>query len=320
MFARRAFSVKNPRHHKLPLWSQPLFVPFFRSWQYLWQYPLSTLAAIFVIGMSLSVPATFYAFLSNLSYTQESWQHAHQISIFLEQDASKETIDHLQKQLEQLPEIEKITFYNAQQSLEEFQTLSGVSEAMMYLANNPFPAVFDIIPKTDFQKAQQLTDLSKRLGQLSGVTQVKLNSIALEKLQSISAFLKHALYLFTGLLSGTVALLIVYVLRQNVFERREEISVLKLIGATKYFILKPFLIQGCWFGFLGALIAWWLSTAIIFWCQNHADTLAQLYQTSYPLQAISLAQGMIFIGISCLVSGLSALLAVSRQIKLIQAS
>lgn len=311
-------STVRLRHGKR-FWFSLLGTRVLSSWREFWLYPLSSLATLFVIGISLSVPVSLYTFLSNLTQTQDAWQQSHRITMFLDKNIAAQNITDLKNTLSQHPEVNSFTFTSASDTRAQFQALSGVGAALDYLDTNPFPALFDVIPAETAQTAAKMQQLAAEFEKISGVEQVKLDAILLEKLRALVALVKQATFMFASLLITAVVLIMTYALRQSVLQRQEEIAVLKLIGATDGFIVRPFLMQAAWFGVLGASVAWWLSTSVVFWCQEQAMLLAEIYQTPFQLQALGFYQGILLILFTLSLCLSTAFIAVRRQIRAIKA-
>jgi len=100
--------------------------------------------------------------------------------------------------------------------------------------------------------------------------------------------------------------------------RRDEIEIVKLIGATNAFIRRPFLYTGFWYGLFAGIACWMIVEISLFWLQQPIANLAGLYQSEFTLSGLSWRQSLQLIGISCGLGLLGSWLSVGRHIRAIE--
>jgi len=284
----------------------------------LWRTPLSTLLTSSVIAIALALPAGLYVMLQNVQRLSASWENSSQISVFLNQDQSESHAQTLREQLLSWPEIKAIHYISAAQALAEFRQSSGFGEALEILDQNPLPAVLIIQPAMDLADTTQLEALK---GKLDGLPQVDQTLLDMQWVLRLSAMIdtgKRAVFILGGLLFIAILLVIGNTIRLTIYNKRQEIIVTKLIGATNQFIRRPFLYTGFWYGLFGAVLAWLLVVVLIGLLKAPIDELALLYDSRFSLNSMG---G--FISLSLLLTGillglLGSWVAVSRHLKAIE--
>ena len=280
--------------------------------------PLSTLMTAAVIAIALSLPAGLYILLNDLQTVVTSWQGSAQISVFLKKSVSQKDSLQVKQDVEKWKEVTGVQLISADDALKEFQQQSGFGEALEILDENPLPAVLMVKPHDSLLSTQQLKPLADRLQKLPEVDQVQLDFQWVERLNQIIALGKRGALLLSVLLAIAVLLVVGNTIRLTIFNRREEILVTKLIGATNQFIRRPFLYTGFWYGVLGAILSILLITLLFLLIGGPVEELARLYNSPFHLSGMSFLDA--FIVFACAVSlGLvGSWIAVTRHIRTIE--
>lgn len=249
----------------------------------LWRSPLTTLLTLAVIGVSLALPATFFVMLKNAEAVTSQWEGGTRITLFLQKGLDDDRLTALQTRVGGYPEVGELRYISPQQAMAEFNHLSGFSGALKLLAENPLPPVLEVMLRPESRNASSANALLERLEQEPEVEQAKLDLQWLSRLDGITSLIRHSIHAFGGLLLLGVVLTVANTLRLNVLGRRAEIEVMKLVGATDGFILRPFLYLGFWYGLIGGLLAWWLSEILVLWSENLVRELAILFESQFRL-------------------------------------
>ena len=204
-----------------------------------------SLACIIIMTCSLLIFGIFLFATANL---REILKFAHEkveIVVFLEDGISKGATDSLMIEIESIPFIQNIRHVGPETALErlrdEFGSRSHILDA---LDENPLPASLEITLKPQYRLKQRVTGVAERLGKLRGVEAVSYGRgwiTVLERLIRVLAVVD----IVVGLVVGVAAVVTVsYTVRLTLYARRELIKVLKLVGATDFFVMAPFLLEG----------------------------------------------------------------------------
>ncbi|MBT81472.1 MAG: cell division protein FtsX [Alteromonadaceae bacterium] len=284
----------------------------------LWRQPAASLMTIAVLGLSITLPGTLYILVKNTEKISAGWDQASEISLFLKEDTPPASAQQLVARLNTWTEIDSVTFIPADDALKEFQHLSGLGDAIAYLESNPLP---DVVLVTPDEKHASPTAARLLLEKLKDQREVDIGKLDIEWLERLYALLdiaRELVSLIGVLLFVSVVLIIGNTIRLNILSKREEILVMKLVGATDAFIHRPFLYTGFWYGLLGGLIAWFAVIIILWWMDSSIQAFATLYQKEFNITGLSGTALLTMLGLSILLGLLGSLMSVQRHVREIE--
>lgn len=276
--------------------------------------PGASFMTIAVIGIALALPAGMYVALHNVQGIGTGWESATQISLFLKKGVDEKTARAFAAELEQSAEVARVSYVAPDRALADFKLMSGFGDALDVLDENPLPAVLVVRPAVEKAGAAGVERLLAGLKQRPEVDIAQLDMEWVKRLFAIIQIGQRAVLVLAALLALAVLLVVGNTIRLAINNRREEIEIKKLIGATDAFIRRPFLYFGLWFGLLGGVLAWLLVSASLAALSGPVRRLAVLYDSSYQLAGPGLANGAALLAISGLLGLLGAWLAVRRRL------
>jgi cell division transport system permease protein len=179
-----------------------------------------------------------------------------QIIFFLEKDLPEEQRDSIENRLEESSLVNNVRYISTEQALERFQQnfpdLQGIIENIEI---NPFPASFETNLAEENLSPETILRFIQAMREIDGIEDVQFNRDWVERMQSLSRLAKAIGFFLGGILTLASFFIISNVIRLNVFARKEEIEILRMVGATNLFIRVPFLLEGIILGAMGALIS-----------------------------------------------------------------
>lgn len=280
--------------------------------------PLATMMTIIVIAITLTLPTLFWIFTDNLSQLTADWQSDGHISLYLKTTLSNSEQQQLLNQVKEIEGVGQATLKTPAEGLKELQQQEGMQNIMHYLPENPLPALIDVIPSLAVNRPAQIEQLFNKLKALPMVEEGKLDMDWINRLHAILGFAGKAAHAVMALLACTVVLIVGNTLRLAIHNRQEEIQVLKLIGATDAFIVRPFLYSGIWYGLLGAIFAVLLVNIFMLSVAVAVQELATVYHMHYPLQGLSVQQAYLIVFAAIILGWLGARLTVKTQLASIE--
>lgn len=280
----------------------------------LWRMPVSSFLTMAVLGVSLALPATLHLLLKNSEQLRGTWDNAAQISLFLKQDINEKQAQKVVNRIGLYAQVSQVQFISSEQALGEFKQLSGFGDALSYLDKNPLPALILVTPTSVYSSPEGARELLETLQKQPEVAFGKLDITWLEKLTAIIDLLEDGIYGLGALLLLSVVLVLANTIRLSILSRREEIEVLKLVGATNDFIRRPFLYTGIWYGLIGGLIAWICVTIILIWMEGALLHLADQLGTQIVLVGLDFSEFLILIALSSLLGWIGAYASVMRHV------
>lgn len=276
--------------------------------------PASSFMTALVIGVALALPAGAWVLLDNASQLTGAWGTATELTVFLKMDIKDSTREQLQSRILTLDGVSRIEYISREQALEEFKAGSGLGLAMDALEQNPLPAVLVVSPVTGAGEAE-VEALATQVRELTGVDAVQLDMDWVRRLNGLLAIGQRGMGILALFLGVAILIIVGNTIRLIIQNRRHEIVVTKLIGATDGFIRRPFLYWGLWFGLAGGLVAWTLVTVAVWALQGPVQDLAALYHTEFELSQLGIAPGLALFGIGILLGLGGAWLSVARHLR-----
>ena len=279
--------------------------------------PFGTLLTAFVIGITLALPAGLYAVLGTLDSASSGLKGSLRASLFLKDSVDEAAGRTLAATLARRAGIAEAKYISRDAALAEFKAHSGFGEALDILSSNPLPAVIVVTPdaKAPKDRAQALLD---EVAKLPEVDSSRLDREWLERLYAILAVVERLVLLIAAALSIAVLVVVANTIRLDIAARREEIVVLKVIGAPDAFIRRPFLYTGLWYGLMGALLACLLVVGAGFAIADAAQTLAGLYGGGAVLGGLTADTVFAVFGAGAALGWIGAFWTVSRHLGTIE--
>lgn len=286
------------------------------------QQPLGNLLTILVIGIALALPASLQMLVSNAQSLSADWQRALEMSAYLKTTVSSAHAEELTQQLQRRPDVAAVKLIKADDGLQEFREYSGFGAALDALTENPLPHVIVITPAAADARtetlAADLERLSAELRKLPEVESVQLDTVWVQRLTAILDALRRATLLIAGLLAIGVMIIISNTIRLDIQNRRDEIEVAKLVGASNAFVRRPFLYEGFWYGLGGSGIALLIVTATVWLLRGPVDRIAALYGSAFTLQGLAWPTAAALLGVGVTVGWLGSLVSTRRHLKNIE--
>jgi len=280
--------------------------------------PLSNFITIVIIAVALTLPALFWLLTDNLNEITKHWQQGSHISLYLKKSATKDEQMHTLFEVQQISGVGQASYISSDEGLQLLKQQEGMSDILQSLPENPLPSVIEVIPALSVHSPKEIEHLFTQLKQLEAVEQAKLDMQWINRLHAFLGFAKHAAAALMLLLAVAVILIIGNTLRLALYHRHEEIQVLKLIGATDSFILRPFLYSGILYGLSGALIAVILVHLFLLSMNGTINQLIEVYQMHFSFHGMTYRDILLLLLFASILGWLGARLSVKRQMSFIE--
>jgi len=284
----------------------------------LWRTPFTSVMTVFVLGISLALPATLHLFVKNAQQVSEQWDSASQITLFLKLSTTEKSAQNLVKRIKLYSEVSDVHYISAKQALKEFKVLSGFGESLEYLNENPLPATILVSPTERSSQASAANELLVKLKQEREVDQGKLDLEWLTRLEAVARLIEDIVIGVALLLCMSVVLIVGNTIRLAILNQKDAIAVMKLVGATDSFIQRPFLYSGMWYGVFGGLLSC-LSVAILAqYLTGSISELTDLYQSNFQLQGLAFNEALLLIAIAVILGLAGSYISVRKHIRAIE--
>lgn len=225
-----------------------------RGWRKHWVVQISTL---FVLTATFTIIFSLYSVLGNLQNILTKWGKEVQVTVFLEDDLSKENLSAVEEGIRQVGGFQSLQYVPKDEARERFvKQMPGFAKDVMNDPefSNPFPASFQI-GGLGRSQIENMGTLANKISELSGVEDVAYGQ---EWVQNYAGFLRgltsSGAFILGTLLLGSL-MIVSNSIRSALAQRKEEIEILELVGATPTMIRAPFLVDGALTGFVASALA-----------------------------------------------------------------
>ena len=252
---------------------------------------MMTLAAVLTVAVSLSLVGGALFLRQSAAQATTTWQDGVQVRVWMQPTASAGEITAVKNQLAQMPIVKSCYFTTKQQDYHEALKQLPPSQAQV-LTVNDMPTSFRCVPTVPEDAIAVQSTFKNQPGVYSVWTplqQIREMSHTIRILQVVFLILAGVL-----LLSATV--LILNTIRMAIFARRREVSVMKLVGATNWFIRVPFITEGFIQGLLGSAVAMLAVWALHIWYPLHNEfalDIAKVWGTNIVVLVVGVVIGSV---------------------------
>lgn len=226
-----------------------------------------TIAAILTSAIALLLVGTTFLIQRAFDNLLVQWRGDVEMIVFVRSDATPEQISLIDQTIKAAPTIidaEKLQYLDKTQSYEEAKRIFvGDPVTLSLLTPDNIPSQFKVVPIT--QDPELVRSLSEQYRSLPGVQDVALAEDEFQVISTLSRFVRTVTLVMSLVLLVVAVGLIWNTIRTAMFARRREIEVMKLVGATNWFIRVPFMLEGLLHGLLGGIAScgglWVLNSA-----------------------------------------------------------
>lgn len=293
------------------------------QWRYAWvntladmmRQPLATLLTVMVIAISLTLPSVCYLVYKNVSEAASQWYPTPQLTVYLDKALDDDAAEQVMTVLKGEEGVDKVNYLSREEALGEFRNWSGFGGALDMLEENPLPAVAIITPKMNFESSDTLNTLRDRVAAVKGVDEVRMDDSWFARLAALTGLVGQVAAMIGILMIVAVFLVIGNSVRLSIFSRRDTINVMKLIGATDGFILRPFLNGGALLGFSGAILSLILSQAMVWQLGSVVAKVASVFGTTFVLHGLGWDECLLLVLVSAMIGWIAAWLATVQHLR-----
>ncbi|MFN7968733.1 MAG: permease-like cell division protein FtsX [Acidimicrobiales bacterium] len=275
-----------------------------------------TFAAVLTVAVSLAMVAASYLIGAGINNSFLGLRSDVDLFVYMNPAATAEQIKAMEKTLDSSPQVGEFDFYDSARSYDEFKRLfRDQPDLVNTIKAEDLPQSFRIKPKST--DAEIVSSLGDELEAKEGVLRVEYAAEYAKRMQTSVRTLNTWVLIVGGVLIAASVLLIFNTIRTAVFARRREIEVMRLVGASNWFIRLPFIVEGLVHGLLGAALAavgaWGFDQL---WKRNFVDQVGfeLLNQIRWDSGQLWTSILIIFV-VGALTGGIGSGIAVSRFLK-----
>ncbi|CAN5754993.1 permease-like cell division protein FtsX [soil metagenome] len=223
-------------------------------------------ASMLTVAVSLSLVGAAFLLGHGVDNVTQRWQGGIEFEIFLNERVTPEQRDRIERELAASPDVARSDFVSQDEQFALFQVLFAEQpEYLETVTPEVLPSSFRVEPS--IADADVITALGDRFRAEPGVRDVVFAEETVRTLLRVSGITQSVIFAVAAVLCFAAALLIFNTIRTAIFARRREIEVMKLVGATNWFIRVPFMLEGLVQGLVGASVAF----GVVFLVRNAAQ-------------------------------------------------
>jgi cell division transport system permease protein len=315
---KKAPAKRNATAGASPLgaWLNQQFHAVQFSMERLWFNPLSTWITLAAIAIALSLPTSLHLLLKNLQTLTDDKREVPTITLFLKQTVTEQQAKDRAELMSELPEVDKVRVVTRDEALADFRKITGFAETLKTLDENPLPHVLIITPKLDLlgDVEMDVNAFSSKLKSYPEVDDVQIDVEWVQRLRAILGIAERIVLVVSVLLGLTVLLVVGNTIRLDIENRKDEIRVTRLIGATNTYIRRPFIYGGIWFGLFGGILSLVIVHVALLFLVAPVNQLAKLYGSTFTLHGLDVVMTIEILLASSMLGIIGAWLAVGRYL------
>ena len=232
------------------------------------------------------------------------------VQVMMADDVEESEIQHLKKQIEGEPFAAQVSYLSKEEAAGMMEEELG-EEFVDFLGYNPLPASLDIHVKPEFSNEENIATVVAELEKNPAVNEVVFQHDLLRQMNANLSKWSLGISLVGVVLLIIAIVLIVNTIQLAIFSQRFIIKSMQLVGATHWFIQKPFMKRGLWFGFLASMLALMIIFILLYVFRGELQDVILILQEKQRLPV--LMGGVMVIGL--FLSGVATLYAVNRFIR-----
>ncbi len=219
----------------------------------LWQYRGRNVFSTTIICLSFLIVGVFLSLANNLRHVARQVSADMTVAFFLEKSAAPADLAELERRIRASPLVAGVAIVQPGAALERFRKdFPELGDILDNLASNPFPASLEARLKSDAGDPAKVAAFVREFRTARGVADAQYNRDWVDRMRSLSRLVSAVGFFLGGILVLASFFIISNVIKLNVLARKNEIEILRLVGATNTFIRVPFLLEGMALGILGS--------------------------------------------------------------------
>lgn len=211
---------------------------------------------IATITLALLIVALFLLVFVNLEGVAENWSERVQVTVYFDKELTAPEQTALRDKVMALPGASKVNYVSREEALKRFKNrLRGQETILEGVGPEVLPTSFEITLKRANRDTRMVESFVSALKRIPGINEVQYGEEWVRRFNSFLNFMRLMGALLGGFLVVAVVFIVSNTIKLTIYARRDELDVMSLVGATRFFIKAPFLIEGLIQGLVGAVLA-----------------------------------------------------------------
>ncbi|MCH7951886.1 ABC transporter permease [Patescibacteria group bacterium] len=282
------------------------------TYKHMRRTPYQALSAVAVLSLTFFIATIYFLVMTGSEKILRYFETRPQVTVFFQDEATDDQIDILREKLTGHEGVSQTTFISKEEALEIYKEQNKDEPLLLEMVTaDILPASLEI-SATD---VSYLSQIAKIASDEEGVEEVVFQEDVINALTSWTRAIRIAGVALLSFLAATAMLIILIIIGLKISARKVEIEILRLLGATNWFIIGPFIMEGVIYGVLGAFFAWGTSYVLLLYSTPFLISFLgdiPLVPVPFLFMAVLLA-GMLTFGTA--IGSIAALIAVRRFLR-----
>ncbi|MBU4415234.1 MAG: permease-like cell division protein FtsX [Proteobacteria bacterium] len=210
---------------------------------------------IITIALSILIVSSFALFFTNANDIMNYWGKGVRIMAYLKPDTSQKNFPDIKREIQGIYGVQDVNFISKEEAFKRLkEQMKRQSSILMNLNENPLPDAFEIRMTASSQGGEKVEEIATKIESLPSIEDVEYGQKWLERFTNIFDLFRLAGYAMGGIFFMAAVFIVANTIRLVIYTRREEIEIMRLVGASERFIKGPFYIEGIIQGTLGGII------------------------------------------------------------------
>ncbi len=241
-------------------------------WSRIRRTPYQTAAAVFMIAVTLFILSVFLLSATTLSSLLAYFETKPQITVFFKESKDKASVDELMDKLKGTGKIANLRYVYKDEALRIYQEQNKNDPLLLEMVTaDILPASLEVFATSP----QYLSEIAEIVKKEPDIDEVVFQKEVVDTLISWTTTIRKIGIIFVILLFLVSFVIIVTTIGMKIAYRKDEIEILKLVGATSWYIKRPFILEGAYYGITGAIISWVLISGVILYSQPFMTSFLQ---------------------------------------------
>jgi cell division transport system permease protein len=219
------------------------------------------IVTIGTITLALLIVALFLLVFVNLESAAENWSERVQVTVYFDRDLSSQDQSAFREKIAALSGVSRVGYVSRDEAMKRFKSrLRGQETLLEGVRAEVLPTSFEIALKRSHRDTASVENFVTTLKKIPGISEVQYGEEWVRRFNSFLNFMRLLGALLGGFLVIAVIFIVSNTIKLTIYSRRDELEVMALVGATRFFIKAPFLLEGLIQGLAGSMI----SVALLF--------------------------------------------------------
>ena len=271
-----------------------------------------SLAAVSAVAVTLLLVGSFIALLMNVNKLASDVENDVSVRVYIDLAATEEQQSQLGEELEKLPEVETVVYSSREDELQQVVGTYGSEFDLFEGDDNPLHDVYVVNTNTP----EQTSVVAEKVEGMEFVSQANYGGAEADKLFETMESVRNVGGIVIIALLLTAVFLISNTIRITIFSRRTEIEIMKLVGATNWFIRWPFVIEGALIGLVGAVIPTAIISAVyVYGYDMISNYFVGTYFSLLPVNPFLFQLGAVLLAVGVVIGSIGSLLSIRKFLR-----